>query len=100
MIIFRPHRGSLSEALEEAKEFNNVDEMKEYIVKQWNDGWTGRGKLFTIDDIVIDEKSVVCDERCGWRDTMYVCVKRMGNEDYMKKYGAPQCIGMCATDYK
>jgi hypothetical protein len=27
-------------------------------------------------------------------------VKRMGNKDYMKMYGAPQCIGMCATDYK
>jgi hypothetical protein len=56
--------------------------------------------LFTADDIVIDEELVVNDKRCGWRDTMYVCVKRMGNKDYMKMYGAPQCIGMCATDYK
>ena len=30
---------------------------------------------------------------------MYVCIKRFGNEDYVEKYGAPQCIGMCATDY-
>ncbi len=100
MIIFRPHRRSLDEALEEAKEFNNVEEMKEYIVKQWHDGWAGQCELFTADDIVIDEESAVYDKRCGWRDTMYVCVKRMGNEDYMKMYGAPQCIGMCATDYK
>ena len=36
MIIYRPHRGSLADAMAEAKEFNNEQEMKEYIVKQWN----------------------------------------------------------------
>ena len=29
MIIFRPHRRMLYEAMAEAKEFNNVEEMKE-----------------------------------------------------------------------
>ena len=41
MIIFRPHRRMLYEAMAEAKEFNNVEEMKEYIVKFWNEGWAG-----------------------------------------------------------
>lgn len=27
-----------------------------------------------------------------------VCAARIGNEDYMKKYGNPQCIGYCAYD--
>lgn len=96
MIIFRPHRGSLDEAMAEAKEFNTVEEMKEHIVKIWHDGWGGSRELFTVDDIVINERSAVNDDRIGWEDSMYVCVKRMGN----KEYGVPQCIGMCATKYR
>lgn len=100
MIIFRPHRGGLAESMAEAKEFNTVEEMKEHIVKLWHEGWGGPKDLFTADDIVIDESSVVNDNRIGWEDAMYVCVKKMGDEDYMKKYGTPQCIGMCATKYR
>lgn len=100
MIIFRPHRRELAEAMAEVKEFNNVEEMKKYIVKLWHEGWVGPKDLFTVDDIVIDKSSAVNDDRIGWEDSMYVCVKRMGDEDYMKKYGVPQCIGMCATKYK
>ena len=100
MIIFRPHRKLLDEAMAEAKEFNTVEEMKEHIVKLWHEGWGGYKELFTVDDIVINEESAVNDERIGWEDSMYVCVKRMGDEDYMKKYGTPQCIGMCATKYR
>jgi len=101
MFIFRPHRMGMDigEAMEKAKEFNTVDEMKEYIVKLWQGG-SGSPTLFTVDDIVIDEKSAVNDSRIGWEDSMYVCVKRMGDEDYIKKYGTPQCIGMCATKYR
>lgn len=100
MIIFRPHRRMLDEAMADAKEFDTVKEMKEYIVKFWNEGWGGSEELFTVDDIVINEESAVNDDRIGWKDSMYVCVKRMGETDYMKKHGIPQCIGMCATKYK
>lgn len=100
MIIFRPNRGMLDEAMAEAKKFDTVEEMKEHIVKLWHEGWDGPEELFTVDDIVIDEKSAVKDDRIGWEDSMYVCVKRMGKTDYIKKYGIPQCIGMCATKYK
>ena len=102
MIIFRPHRMGIDigEAMAEAKEFNTVEEMKEHIVKRWHEGWGGPEELFTADDIVINEESAVNDDRIGWEDSMYVCVKRMGDEDYMKKHGIPQCIGMCATKYK
>ena len=54
----------------------------------------------TTDDIVINRESAVNDDRIGWEDSMYVCVKRMGSEDYIKEYGVPQCIGICATKYK
>lgn len=100
MIIFRPNRGMLDEAMAEAKKFDTVEEMKEHIVKLWHEGWDGPEELFTVDDIVINEKSAVKDDRIGWEDSMYVCVKRMDKTDYMKKYGIPQCIGMCATKYK
>jgi hypothetical protein len=79
--------------MSEAKEFDNENQMKEYIISQWNG-------FVSVEDIVIDDKSVVNDDRNGWKDTRYVCTKRMGDEDYIKKYGTPQCIGMCATDYK
>lgn len=98
MIIFRPHRlgMDIGEAMTKAKEFDSVEKMKEHIVKLWHEGWGGSKELFTADDIVIDEKSAVNDERIGWEDSMYVCVKRIGDE----KYKVPQCIGMCATKYK
>lgn len=100
MIIFRPHRATLAEAMAEAKEFNSVEEMKAHIVEEWHRGWMGEKELFTAEDIVINEDSVVNDERNGWEDTKYVCVKRIGAEDYIEKYGCPQCIGMCATKYR
>ena len=86
--------------MKEAKEFDDVEKMKEYIVELWNRKWHGSQKLFTTDDIVINKESAVNDDRIEWEDSMYVCVKRMGSEDYIKEYGVPQCIGICATKYK
>lgn len=91
MIIYRPHRGSLVEAMAEAKEFNSELEMKEYIVEEWN-------HYFNILDIVISD-DIIEDNRNGWKDTRYVCTKRFGQQDNIAKYGVPQCIGMCATVY-
>lgn len=115
MIIYRPHRGSLADALAEAKEFETEEEMKYYIMRQYKDYAQGLldmennyididssknaryidNPLFDLSDIVIDDETFD-DDRCGWHDTRYVCVKRMGNEIY----DCPQCIGMCATDYE
>ena len=44
MIIFRPHRSSLDETMKEAKEFDDVEKMKEYIVELWNRKWHGSQK--------------------------------------------------------
>ena len=96
MIIFTPHRGSLGDAMEEAQEFNSEQEMKEHIVADWSKHW--EGPLFTVDDVVIRGEPI-CDERIGWQDTRMVCVKRIGDEDFLKEYGCPQCIGYCATIY-
>lgn len=91
MIIYRPHTSTLGESLEYAKEFNSEEEMKEYIFNEWKP----YGMPFNVEDIVIDHDVQKDDPRCGWHDTMYVCVKRMGN----KVFDTPQCIGMCATNY-
>ena len=36
MVIYRPHRGGLKEAMTEDKEFNSIDEMKRYICDKHN----------------------------------------------------------------
>ena len=94
MVIYK---GSLDESMKEAREFDTFEEMINFIVKDWNKIWGV--KWFTAEDVVIDEH-IINDERIGWEDTRYVCVKRMGDEDYMKLYSDPQSIGMCATIYK
>lgn len=98
MIIYRPHKGALSDALAEAMEFQNEEEMKSYIYQDWKKLYMELGfksAPFDIEDIVIDDESSD-DTRCGWRDTRYVCVKRMGKDIY----NCPQCIGMCVTNYE
>lgn len=92
MIIYRPHRGSLKDAMAEARIFQSVEEMKAWIVE--NSKQAFGVPLFSVDDIVIDQESIV-DSRNGWNDTRYVCVKQYGGE----VYPIPQCIGMCATDF-
>ena len=79
MIIYRPHRGSLMDALQEAKTFNSVDEMIKYIKE--NDTLNviqyfaeNKNKAMPEEirekEICIDDR-VYYDERCGW-NTQYV----------------------------
>ena len=42
MLIYRPHRGSLAEAMVEAKTFSSFDEIKEYVANKWNSVWGDR----------------------------------------------------------
>lgn len=90
MLIYRPHRSNLAEAMAEAKTFNSFDEIKEYVANKWNSVWGYQ--ILNQDNIVLDEESQD-DDRIGWKDVHYLCVKKIGNEDYIKKYGCPQCIG-------
>lgn len=103
MIIYRPHRGGLAEAIAESRGFETEEEMKQHIYEHHKDNFFDLGypnAPFEVNDIVIEKENPHEDKRIGWHDTMYVCVKRYGNEYYMEKYGCPQCIGMCATDYE
>lgn len=90
MLIYRPHRGSLAEAMKEAKTFNSLEDIKNYVANEWNNLW--RYQILNQDDIVLDEESHD-DDRIGWKDVHYLCAKKIGDEDYIKEYGLPQCIG-------
>lgn len=60
MVIYRPHRGGLKEALAEAKEFESIEEMKAYIVKDWAEMYANIGfpcAPFEAADIVLGEES-------------------------------------------
>ena len=89
-IIYRPHRGSLKDAMQEARVFQSVEEMKAHVAAEWE---RGNGlRMFEPEDVVISGEAMP-DPRNGWKDTRYVCVKRMGKE----VFDFPACIGMCAT---
>ena len=89
IVKYRPHRGSLDEAMKLYKEFSTIDEMYEHILSDWNS--SGFGELFSKEDLSISE-SMGDDERIGWKNYRYVCVTRIGND----VYDTPQCIGMCS----
>ncbi len=119
MIIYRSHRSTLENSLKEAKEFETEEEMKYYIMRQYKERAECMAKMennyidsdssktvkyidnpyFNLWDIVIGDE-VADDSRCGWHDTRDVCIKRFGDENFMGKYGCPQCIGFCATNYE
>jgi hypothetical protein len=86
MIAYRPHRGSLADAMKEARTFLNEWQMKRYVANNWNLA-IGR-KVLDTEDIIIDSESTD-DDRVGWKNVHMVCAARIGNEDYMKKYGNP-----------
>lgn len=91
MIIARLHQGSLADAMETAKTFDSIEEMKQWFVDACENA-------FSVDDVVIGDEEMF-DFRINW-NTRYVCTKRYRNEDFVKEYGTPQCIGMCDLDYK
>lgn len=92
MVIYRPHRGGLEEAMAEAREFSGVEEMLAYIVQANTD--PERGPAFGVEDLVLCSESKN-DSRIGWHDTRYVCTRRYHGE----VYDPPAPIGFCAEDY-
>ena len=92
MIKYRPHRGSLEDAMKEAREFETYEDMKWHVLRELSIG--GIIRPFDLDDIVIGDV-LGDDDRIGWKNVRHVCVKRYGSDDYMKLYGNPLCIGWC-----
>lgn len=92
MIIYRPHKSSLQESMNESVELETIEDMKNYIV--------GKSNGFISSEYIVLGKIHHEDARIGWKDARLVCVSRYGKEDYVKKFGYPQCIGMYATKYQ
>ena len=89
MIKYRPHKGNLSDAMKEEKHFGTIEEMFSYIVEEWNK----KLDAFGINDLILGEDKGK-DERIGWKETRYICTKRIGKD----VYSIPQCIGMCSIE--
>lgn len=67
-ILYRPHRGSLADAMAEIKEFKSEKELREYIVakeKEW-------GYNTKPENITIKLYSDLGDDRIGWPNSYIV----------------------------
>ena len=89
MIYYRPHKGTLADAMAQMQTFDTIDEMFDFIVKDWS----VYGDVFTKEDLSVGEDEGK-DDRIDWKETRYVCTSRMRNE----VYDVPQCIGMCSFE--
>ena len=97
-ILYRDHRGTLDEAMKTMREYRTVDEMKAGIAAAYNKlhrdlGY--RGDAFSAEDVSVSD-DLGPDDRIGWPNTHYVCIRRMGNDDFVARFGSPQAIGFCA----
>lgn len=94
MVIYRPLRETLAEAMLEAKEFETIDDLKEYLLKYHN----ANRDIISMEDISITDIGRR-DPRSGWWDVKQVRTNRFGEKDYIARYGVAQCIGEIATTY-
>lgn len=92
MIIYRPNSCCLRNPMEDVKEFENFDEMKQFIY-EGTESCDGV-KPFEIDDIVIDDITQD-DPDLGWKDMRRICIKR-----FFGRTGNFICIGFCTTNYE
>lgn len=92
MILYRPHRNSISASIKDEQSFHTIEEMKRFIHDEWIKicNFLGGKEPFSIDDIIIGEV-IGDDPRIAWKNVRHVCVKRMLNDNYT----IPQCIGFC-----
>lgn len=97
-ILYRDHRGTLDEAMKTMREYRTVDELKAGLSAAYNKlhhdlGY--RGDAFSAEDVSISD-DLGPDDRIGWPNTHYVCIRRMGDDDFVARFGSPQAIGFCA----
>ena len=89
MTKYRPHRGTLDAAMLESREFDSIESMFKYIVEDWNSVI----ESFNISDLSLTDDNGK-DNRIDWKETRYICTRRIGTENYK----VPQCIGMCSIE--
>lgn len=107
MVMYRPHRGGLAEAMSESKEFKSLKDMVDYIVDNFNS---------TVDCFHIEATDLHIakysdnDERIGWHDVFVVCFlpyncihDKHGYKKYFNHtlYHMPTgVLGFFTTDYE
>lgn len=97
-ILYRDHRGSIAEAMETIREYRTVDEMKAGIAETYNRlrreaGFSG--DALSAEDISVGD-DLGADDRIGWANTHYVCIRRLGDDDFVARIGVSQAIGFCS----
>ena len=97
-ILYRDHRGTLDEAMKTMREYRTVDELKTGLAAAYNKlhhdlGY--RGDAFSVEDVSISD-DLGPDDRIAWPKTHSVCIRRMGDDDFVARFGSPQAIGFCA----
>lgn len=111
MVMYRPHRGGLAEAMLESKEFNTVEDMLDWICIEHN----YKVPWFQITPGEIHISDYGDDERVKWHNCFICCFEKPSKiknyEGYCKYLGAKQndswiindqpcgVIGMFTTDY-
>lgn len=83
MIKYRPHKGSLIEAMKQSMEFTDIAEMFKHIENEWHG-------MISSDNITIGQ-SYGPDDRIGWKSYRYILAiipKATADDLYV-------CIGMC-----
>jgi hypothetical protein len=106
MIIHRPHRGGLNEAMKETRQFTSLGECINTLIQEHNNSHP----FFKLSesDIYLIPYGLNGDDRIGWKDTFMICcapydlVKdRRGYELYYGgKYNHPlQLFGFISTDF-
>lgn len=101
MIIFRHHKGLLSESMKTCKEFNTFEELQQYIVDYM------KPHLNLVPSDIVAGNIKRCDERIRWEDSDYLCLAgysqvsdKEGFEKYFGgKYEGNFCVGTFATKY-
>ena len=97
-ILYRDHRGTLDEAMKTMREYRTVDELKTGLAAAYNKlhhDLGSRGDAFSVEDVSISD-DLGPDDRIAWPNTHYVCIRRMGDDDFVARFGSPQAIGFCA----
>ena len=91
-VIYRPAGMfySLDEAMKQAKIFDSVEGIMDYIAKRLTKR-TKEMRMFNVNlsyDVII-EKEPFNDDRTGWKDVHRICLKNV-------MYCTPKCVGYCA----
>ena len=107
MVIHRPHRGGLSEAMAEKREFDSIEECINTLIKEFNAKYSYIFHLIRDDICVLPYDDY--DERIGWRNVKIICCvsydsvhDKKGYESFFggKYYNPQQIFGFVSSDYK